>query len=315
MFVVTNRNLQPNEPPEKRFGETFNAKGPNELRLAEAKKVGGSWQVNVLPDKITYQGEEMWASEVAFLQVQARMCEQAKNCLFFVHGYNTDFEAALEGGNRLETLYGLEIVVFTWPSNGGGVRGTLDYRSDKRDTALSVNALDRCFEKLAGYLRKHAETACNQNFNLALYSMGSYLFKRLLQSSVYQGETLLFDNIALLAADVNNPGHAEWVDRVQYRNRLYITINEDDFALAASRLKPGPQQLARLGHWIQNLNSRNAIYLDFTDAEHVGNSHAYFWDDALDNPIVKRVFEDAFNGRRVERGLEYNSRSGAYKIP
>jgi len=313
MYVVTNRNLQPDESPERRFGEHFNERGPNELRLAEARKVGASWQVEILPDQIEVEGELMFASEYAFLQGQARMREQKRNCLFFVHGFNTDFQGALEAGLRLETLYGVEVLLFTWPSDGGGL-GTFGYRSDRRDASLSVNALDRCFEKLVFYLRKHADKACDQCFNLAVYSMGCYLFKRLMESTIYQGETLLFDNIVLLAADVNNEAHAAWVNRVQYRNRLYITINEDDVALAASRLKTGEDQKARLGHWVQNLDATNAVYLDFTDADRVSRSHAYFEDGAVQNPVVKRVFTDVFNGRRAELGLTYNLRTGAYKI-
>ncbi|VAX35337.1 hypothetical protein MNBD_UNCLBAC01-619 [hydrothermal vent metagenome] len=50
----------------------------------------------------------------------------------------------------------------------------------------------------------------------------------------------------------------------------------NDYALQASRLKSGEKQLARLGHYTQNLYSKNAVYLDFTDARNVGNSHAYF---------------------------------------
>jgi esterase/lipase superfamily enzyme len=315
MYVVTNRNLQPNESPIKRFGATFNQLGPNELRLAEANKVNGVWQVDVLPDRTTYEGQEMLASEAAFLKAQKRMREQSTNCLFFVHGFNTDFQSALESGYRLQQLYNVEVVVFTWPSNGGGLSGISSYMDDQRDATLSVNALDRCLEKLSFYLSKHIDKSCGQKFSLALHSMGNYLFKRLLQSSIYQGETLLFDNIIMLAADVNNIDHAEWVDRVQYRNRLFVTVNEDDMALRASRAKGGEQQQARLGHWLKNLNSRNAIYLNFTDAQFVEDDHNYFSEDKpLRNSKIKELFKSAFNGGRAEQGLIFDSGTRAYKV-
>jgi esterase/lipase superfamily enzyme len=316
MYVITNRNLQPNESPVKRFGENFNVLGPNELRLVEANKINGSWQVDVLPDRITYEGQEMWASEAAFLQGQKRMCATSTHCLFFIHGFNTDFEGGLEIGHRIKELYKIEVVVFSWPSNGGGLSGVASYKADQRDAALSVNALDRCFEKLAAYFQKHAATACGQKFSLAMHSMGNYLFKRLLQSSIYQGETLLFDNIILLSADVNNKDHAEWVDRVKHRNHLFITINEDDFALAAARAKDGEQQQARLGHWLKSLNSRNAFYINFTDAQFIEAAHNYFSDnDPLKNPRVKQFFQTAFNGGRAEQGLVFDSGTRSYKIP
>ncbi|MEA5466290.1 alpha/beta hydrolase [Leptothoe sp. PORK10 BA2] len=316
MYVVTNRILQPSAPPEERFGTTFNPMGPNELRLAEAKKIGNRWQVDILSDRVTYNGEQMWASEAAFLKAQKRMCQNHTDALFFVHGFNTDFNNALESAYRIEQLYNLEVILFTWPSNGGGtIDGLSSYQDDKRDAVLSIGALDRCFEKLAAYFIKYADQACKRRFNLALHSMGNYLFKRLLESSIYQGETLLFDNIVMLAADVNNEGHADWVDRVRFRNRLFITINEDDAALAASKALAGDEQKARLGHWSRNLSARNATYLDFTDSANIQAHHNYFSDDsALQNERIKEVFKLAFSGEKAERGLAFDAGTGAYRI-
>ncbi|MEO0869361.1 MAG: alpha/beta hydrolase [Cyanobacteria bacterium J06642_11] len=316
MYVVTNRNLQPNARPEERFGATFNQKGPHELRLAEAQKVGDRWQVNILEDRVNHNGEDMWASEAAFLKTQQRMGQNRTNALFFVHGFNTDFGDALEAAYRIEQLYNVEMVLFTWPSNGGGsIEGLASYQDDKRDAALSIGALDRCLEKLAGYFVKHRDKACRCTFNLALHSMGNYLFKRLLSSSIYQGETMLFDNIVMLAADVNNKNHGEWVDRVRFRNRLFITLNEDDGALLASKALAGEEQKARLGHWTRNLTARNATYLDFTDSAHIRAHHNYFTDEsALQNRRIQDVFARAFNGEKAERGLEFDAGTGAYRI-
>ncbi len=314
MYIVTNRNPQPNESPEKRFGESFNELGPNELRLAEANQVNGAWQVEILPDRATYEGKEMWASEAAFLKAQQRMRETKTNCLFFVHGFDTSFQGAMEIGHRLQQIYNVEVVIFTWPSKGGGLPIPL-YKDEQRNATLSVGALDRCFEKLAAYVTKYQDRACGQKFTLALHSMANYLFKRLLQSSIYQGETLLFDNIVLLSADVNNKDHAEWVDRIKYHNRMFISINENDFALRLSRAKGGEQQQARLGHWLKNLNSQHAFYLNFTDAESVDEAHNYFTDDnVLQNPNVKETWHTAFNGGKAEQGLVFDSGTRTYKV-
>ena len=242
-----------------------------------------------------------------------------QNCLFFVHGFNTSFQGALDIGYLLETIYSIRVVLFTWPSNGSQsrraldqARGVLSYKSDKREAAESIGALDRCFEALQKYLNDYKDLACQQSLNLACYSMGSYLLEELVRNSLYAQETIFFDNIGLLAADVNNKNHQEWVDRLAYRKRLYITINENDFALGASRAKFGEQQLARLGHWIRNLTARNAFYLDLT--EQVGLSHEYFMDESLQQTSVRRVFENMFNGRRAEQNLNFNSSLGVYQV-
>ena len=242
------------------------------------------------------------------------MSEDGRNCIFFVHGFNNNLEEVLERSLEFEKNFNTEVIAFTWPANGGGIRGATSYKSDKRDAKMSVNALDRCLEKLHQYLQKHQSTACAQSFNLVLHSMGNYLTKSLLLSSVYQKETLIFDNIILASADVNNDGHEEWVDRLAHRRRVYITINENDSALMLSRMKFGEQQKARLGHYTQNLNSKNAVYLDFTDANEVGNSHSYFEGSPLKNKNVKEVFDSMLNGKKAERKLKYDTHSRAYLV-
>ncbi len=136
MYVVTNRNLQPDRPPEKRFGKNFNEVDPSELRLAEVDRVDGSWQLNILENREIYEGQEMFASEAAYLKTRKRMCENSSNCLIFCHGYNTDFEGALKGAFKIqETYQDLEVILFSWPSDGDGV---ISYRSDKREASQSV---------------------------------------------------------------------------------------------------------------------------------------------------------------------------------
>ena len=187
--------------------------------------------------------------------------------------------------------------MFSWPSDGDG---PTSYRSDKREASQSVYALDRFFEKLDEYLKTYRDRHCGQKISLAMHSMGAYLLEHLLESSIYEGETLLFDNIIMMSADVNNPNHVDWVDRIKFRNRLFITINEDDFALNFSQLKGGDEQEARLGNTVRNLNSNNAIYLNFTDAEFVGNAHNYFTkDEPLRNAQLKEIFQTAWGSGRA----------------
>ncbi|MBT8446849.1 MAG: hypothetical protein KJO38_06865 [Gammaproteobacteria bacterium] len=90
---------------------------------------------------------------------------------------------------------------------------------------------------------------------------------------------LIFDNVSLVAADCNNEGHAAWVEQIPIRNRLSVFINEDDFALAWSRRKPGAAQLARLGHLLKGLNASNAHCTEATLRYHAGsNACAPRWD-------------------------------------
>jgi esterase/lipase superfamily enzyme len=261
---------------------------------------------------------------------------KGRNLVFFVHGFNNDVEAVIDRAEQLEQNYGVEVIPFTWPANGGGVSGVASYKSDKRDALASTGALDRCIDRIHEYLREihnehvqNVEREANERFkddaekwdrfftaqsarwcpfsvNMLLHSMGNYLFKHMLQSSSYRSDLLVFDNVVLAAADTNSEEHAEWVDRIQCRGRIFITLNENDVALGASRMKMGEQQKARLGHYPHGLVSQRGVYVNFTGSPNVGDSHAYFEGDSLRNKRVRQFFDDALNGRRAEEGLGYD---------
>lgn len=282
----------------------------------------------------------VFASQYVFRRLMAianpRMAQptsrrKGKDILLFVHGFNNSFADVVERCQGLaEAFDDLEVVAFTWPANGGGARGVTDYRDDKRDAQASVVAFDRVLaktydllaqargeylqelqeeaatrfpdsgERQREFVAARAEQQCPFRLSLLLHSMGNYLLERTLKSTALRGQQLIFDNIIMAAADVNSPGHEEWVNSLQVRNRLYVTINEDDYALRASRLKGGDEQLARLGHYPYNLNARQAVYVDFTQAPQVGTSHAYFEGDALKNAKVRKFFDLAVHGQRVD---------------
>ncbi len=268
-----------------------------------------------------------------------------RNFVFFVHGFNNDVEAVLDRAEVFSKLYDVEVLAFTWPANGGGVEGVASYKSDKRDAQASVVALDRCLAKIDGYLQdihaehvKNVEAEADRRFpddaekwdrcfassadkwcpfsvNLVLHTMGNCLYKHLFSSSVYRNNLLIFDNVLLASADTNNEGHAVWVDRIQCRNRIYVTINEKDSALNASRLKLGEEQKARLGHYPFNLNAKHAIYVNFTGESYVGSSHAYFEGTAVTkNAKIKRFFTEVLNGENAESRLDYDMAWNLYRF-
>jgi len=145
--------------------------------------------------------------------------------------------------------------------------------------------------------------------------MGNFLLEQYVLNGGYD-KTCIFDNIIMASGDVNNEGHEKWVDKLKFRKRLYITINENDKALLASRMKLGEEQKPRLGHWIKNLIAKNPWYIDFSDAEHVNeSSHAYFEGGPVDkNPKIKEVFNQMINGQKIEQLLDRDSENNTFKF-
>jgi len=374
MFVVTNRNLEPERKGLEQFGPRVNSRGPNELRMVEVTRARGGWKVEIVPDKLDDDPEGRWCERAgiddAWLQqmgfdpaqpvygssyVAKRVLDRVtpgrggrggsgRHLLVFVHGFNNDIKDVVERAAAFEKNYRVEVLAFSWPANGGGATGVASYRSDKNDSKASVGALDRMLAKLNDMMRRfnaswvaqiiaraearHPDNAqaarelaartidqgCPFTVNLVAHSMGNYLLKHMLLSTSSMGTGLIFDNVVLASADTNNPEHALWVERIRARRRVFVTINENDSALRLSRMKLGETQLARLGHYPYELFARGTVYVDFTNAPKVADSHAYFEGLALENARIKRFFKEAFTGLDAERQLAYDDARNAYLL-
>lgn len=286
-----------------------------------------------------------YASDYLAARLKRSIPKDRRHILLYVHGFNNDMKDVLDQAHSLSTKYRLEVVAFSWPALGGGaISGTLNYRNDKVTARLSVGALDRTVGKLHTFVKQanqdlmakvikqarakfpdnpmerdafiaeSAERECSYRVSALFHSMGNYLFKHALLSDIFQSRAPVFDNVILAAADTNNEGHARWVDKINCRRRVIITINEDDYALGASRLKLGDAQQSRLGHYLRKLDARRPIYVDFTGVDEVRKSHSYFIGKPTRNKKISKFFRLAFRGQRPELELKYHPDANIYRF-
>jgi len=310
----------------------------DELDKGEARELIEEFELDLKTDETQY------ASLKVACETVRRAREKKRHILFYVHGYNNDMRDVMETAFDLEQRYEVEVIPFSWPANGGGVGGKLSYLDDKRDARASAGALERSLKKVHEYLmlisessrttrrkeaaKKHPDNAerrdalyakllrddCPFTVNGLFHSMGNYLYKQMLKSSISEGNNLIFDNVVLCQADTNNAGHPNWVDKISHNRRVFITINENDFALRLSRIKPGDKQRARLGHYIKRLDSRIAHYINLTDASWVQESHSPFGEPAGKNEKLREFFRQAFTGEPAEEPLRFRAEGNWYEV-
>ena len=369
MYIITNRNFRKYRNSELyTLTDDPNPKGPKELRLFEAEPRRGKrgrWAIRIIPDRpddAAFEGLDTdfirpWnrrrvGSDLVAARLIPKLREKRRNLVLFIHGYNTAIEDALWRARRIEQAHDVEVIVFSWPSNGGGdhaledLHGVASYLSDKSDARASIGALDRTLWRMhallhdlnagvfdaardharaakpasrdaerrliADYLREHA---CPFNITLLAHSMGNYLYKKLLTSSSERLScACTFDNVVLKAADTNHEGHAEWVQRIRTRKRVYILINQDDSALGLSNLKIGEAQKPRLGATLAEQDAHNATYIDLTGT--IGREHSYFDNADLKHPVpaLEPLMQDLLNGRIAHRDLDYQLDTNTYRL-
>ncbi len=291
-LIVTNRRIRDGQATdESLFGESVNARGASELRLAWAERVGDCWVLALIEEPNRLSTDNL-PSQDAFKAYMEMLCSQDKDCVFYVHGFNQSFKDSLEQSYALQQRYGVGVVTFSWPAKPGGFI-TDEYREARAIASNSIVALDRTFEKLAENMRAQPDEYCNISLNLLVHSLGNLIFQRFVEAPIFTGETRIFDNIVLNAADVDVFGHEHWTNALKYARNVYATINERDSILALSDvINPD-----RLGNTAKHLRSNAVGYLDLSDGDGVKKKHQHFESTAEHNTVVNRFFEMVLSGQ------------------
>ena len=317
MLIITNRNVNMSQVndngigDENTFGDELNESRQSEVQLATVERYNfNKWKVKLIekPDLCK-----------EYLKLRKKLVTEKKNCVFFIHGYDQTFKKNLDKIYEIEKIHGVEVIAFSWPSNVFEGKSIGEYRAVLIKALASVGALSATLIEL-GLCNKGAfstKTFGNDEFNfkfsLMAFSLGNFLFRNYINNFCNDGaEKILFDNIVLCQADVDNDKHEQWVDCIKLGKRVYVTINENDYALDVSEKIVGNPE--RLGATVKNLNSNAAKYIDFTHGQDVLYTHSLFkWKI---NEHVRTIFTELLNGRSGElvKALEYKSELNAYQF-
>lgn len=313
--LASNRSLQ-----DDWFGEEGNAKGLGEVRVARAAKKQNKWVVDILEEQQNLDPVAL-PSRLLFNEYLSELRENEQDCVLYVHGFNTSFEESLDDAWDIHKTYKIGVVLFSWPSNPGGLVKR-EYKRARRAAEASSPAFDSTLDKLGSYLELDLgersefdeDELCAISLNAMCFSQGNYLLQRYIESTYFDGETRLFTNVVLMQADVDSAGHEEWTAERGAFRRLYVTINENDRVLNKSEyLNP-----TRLGHTTQGLVARAVRYVDFTDTPNVKRKHGFFKskkNGAQSN--VRKFFTHALQGRLPERelALARDPQTTAFVVP
>ena len=286
VYFATNRNpLGPEEAPTG-FGPNFSPAGLQDLRFGQAQ-VDDSGKIvglTCLPDG---------ASADMFAEIKKKMATEGRDTLIFIHGYNTNWEAAVATAASVKRTYkdaNLNVVLFSWPSDGKyGPLRPQEYFDDRHDAMASGAAFCRGMMKLGAFLRQGAP--CGQRIYLLAHSMGNYVLRNTLQAliSQVQGPRLppAFDIIVSMAADEDNDAldHPEkWGRLTEVTQRLVIYCNKRDKALMGSEdTKGNPDRMGNHGPSQPGNLPAKVTVVDVTKLEGLLDvGHSYF----IEHPVV-----------------------------
>jgi esterase/lipase superfamily enzyme len=254
-----------------------------------------------------------------FTELFQSMQHVSGDLLFFVHGYHTDLNGALQSICDLEKVYINDkssirhIVTFTWPAMDKYLR----YRDDAKDAELSGYTLARCYRMLIDFFRaifgpdpqNPYIAACDNNIHLMAHSMGNRVIENMMIELLSQGDaniTAIFKEIILAAADVDwqvfeDPRAFNKLSDIGQRITVYY--NNKDLALFISETtKNAYNRIGKFGFRDYHKIPAHIYSVDCTgvkDEDGLENSLVQHW-YYKESPRVTIDITKTLSGLRIE---------------
>lgn len=313
IYFVTNRNTVGPRTRPTGFGEKFNADSFDSLRFGSAPVRGGKvGPVSIAPEKLGKTEEESRLGSTKVFAELMRSMQGGVDTLVYVHGYNVSFDEAMLAGAELLERYrgseGLNVVVFSWPSDGS-MMPFLAYKRDRSDAAATASAFSRGLIKLYEFLKKVRRNAeCNARLQLMCHSMGNYVLRNGIQEVRREKGyiPLVFDEIFLMAADEDYDAfeHDHKLGPLHELGRsINVYFNLNDTALVFSdKTKANPTRLGSWGPRLPLAVPGNVNIIDVTEVVSGPIEHGYYLDSRQTKRDVAAVLRgtppDQIPGRR-----------------
>ncbi len=319
MLIFTNR-MMTTDPAPPEFTRKFQP-GAETLAVAKVNRVpGGGFS---LADPTPQIGDD------DAVRVLVSVFSGVRPVLVYLHGNNNSPEACFERCARLDEIYGLEVVGFSWASEGYLSSGDelpmlapeaaasdsselglasvspanrkddrvqnkiRRYRQAKQNAQDSSDALARFFRLLA-VSRLYAN---HQPMTIAAHSLGSHFLQYTIETETAAESLAAAQNIVLLAACCRADGHAGWVSKLSPKSRTYVTYNRNDLVLFGAWVADNKQ--VKLGTEPgDRIVSPKVRYVSLTNSQTDLSGHSYFVrDTGKQMPKAhKRLFGRIFAG-------------------
>jgi hypothetical protein len=297
MLVFTNRDVV-RQADAGAFQRSFTPGGRRIGVAAAARDATGKWAVSRIDDNVT---------ERDALDLLLPLFGGSRPLLVYLHGNSCAPASCFGRCAALEAEYGVEVVGFSWASEGfqcdgsplpklpapelppeelelAGVKPATRAEPEGQQLArryrqAKANAQDSV-DALASFLRMLATARLISNtqpFTLAAHSLGAHLLQYTLEVPGASEAVGTAQNVVLLAPCVRADGHKGWVHQLRPKGRTYITFNKADNVLFGAFVADGRKQ-AKLGadpgsDIVQGPGFR---YISFSNAQSGAGGHRYF---------------------------------------
>lgn len=297
MLVFTNRDVS-GPADASAFQRSFTPGGQRIAVASVARDTSNRWALSRIDSDVTDRDAP---------DLLLPLFGGTRPVLVYLHGNSNTPATCFSRCAALEAEYGVEVVGFSWASEGfqcdgsplpmlaapdlppeelelAGVKpsGRADgpgQQLARRYRQSKMNAQDSV-EALAKFLRMVATARLISNaqpFTLAAHSLGAHLLQYTLELPGASEAIGTAQNVVLLAPCVRADGHKGWVHQLRPKGRTYVTFNKADHVLFGACVADGRKQ-GKLGAdpGAELLHGPGFRYISFSNAQTGAGGHRYF---------------------------------------
>lgn len=277
--------------------------------------------------------ENLTGSKRFFSELFQKMKRAEGDVLFFVHGFHTDLNGALQSISDLEQVYVnnkspiKQIVAFTWPAMDKYLR----YRDDAKDAELSGFTLARSYFMLIDFFRaifgpnpqNPYNEPCNNKIHLMAHSMGNRVVENMMIELLKQRNnniTAVFKEVILAASDVDWQVFEDpraFYQLTEISERVTVYYNNRDLALFISETtKNAYNRLGKFGFRDYHKVPAHIYSIDctgVTDVQGLESKIVEHWYYKESQTVINDIMQ-TLTSKRVEDFIDV-SRTAIPSIP
>ena len=219
-----------------------------------------------------------------------------KNLVVFTEGLGKTFTSGVDRATKLMRTYEVDEIFFDWPTDR-------PYMKPGKNIKVTCNVAPkvavpyvRFLEEFQIYKISHPEKF--KVVTLFFHSMGNLLLMYNLQNDRFKNiDPNLINTVILNAACVNQTRHKEWLDKLTFANRIYLTINDRDRNLRGASIIFGDHQL---GEKPKKEFCEKAKYINFSNI--LSKEHNYFLMTEVlkEKPYLQQFYANIFENKIPE---------------
>lgn len=220
--------------------------------------------------------------------------------VLFVHGDGKTFLHAAVRGLDIQNTYGVQVIVFAWPSRRDDGQVFNNLSTSLINLKLSGNHFAALIDSVALIKEEYKTKSIPLNFSMFLHSLGNEYLPQYVVSMDSTNHTKLFNNLVINAAAVNSKGHNSWVEKLNIQENIFINSNAKDVNLNGLRIISAYGYL--MGELLVEPLAVNASYVNFSNAIGLklppGRSHTYYiGEHVAKSQNIRKYYSDLFHGK------------------